>query len=91
MLNVKNKEAVNTNFKVTGLTRLGIKPKSTAPEADALSTRPFELYYEWNEDDYIIESSGAGCTLSDFVSLLGHYKIQRDKNSYAKKCRTLPT
>ena len=30
------KQAVNTNFKVTGLTRLGIKPKFTAPEADAL-------------------------------------------------------
>ena len=26
-----------------GLTRLGIKPKSTAPEADALTTRPSEL------------------------------------------------
>ena len=35
--------AVNTNFKVIGLTRLGIKPKSTAPKADALTTRPFEL------------------------------------------------
>ena len=30
---------MNTNFKVIGLTRLGIKPKSTAPEADALTTR----------------------------------------------------
>ena len=29
---------MNTNFKVIGLTRLGIKPKSTAPEADALTT-----------------------------------------------------
>ena len=27
----------------TGLTRIGIKPKSTAPEANALATRPFEL------------------------------------------------
>ena len=36
-------EAVNTNFKVIGLTRLGIKPKFTAPEADALTTRPSEL------------------------------------------------
>ena len=36
-------EAVNINFKVIGLTRLGIKPKSTAPEADALITRPSEL------------------------------------------------
>ena len=36
-------EAVNTNFKVIGLIRLGIKPKSTAPDADALTTRPSEL------------------------------------------------
>ena len=36
-------EAVNTNFKFIGLTRLGIKTQSTALEADALSTRPSEL------------------------------------------------
>ena len=42
MLSVKQ-ETVNTNFKVIGLTRLGIKPKSTAPEADALTTRTSEL------------------------------------------------
>ena len=34
---------MNTNFKVIGLTRLGIKPESTAPEADALTTWPSEL------------------------------------------------
>ena len=33
---------MNTNFEVIGLTRLRIKPKSTAPEADALTTRPSE-------------------------------------------------
>ena len=37
------RKLVNTNFKVIGLTRLGIKPKSTAPEVDALTTRPSEL------------------------------------------------
>ena len=31
------------NFKVIGLTRLGIKPESTAPEADAVTTRSSEL------------------------------------------------
>ena len=36
---------MNINFKVIGLTRLGIKPESTAPEADALTTRPSELYF----------------------------------------------
>ena len=36
---------MNTSFKVIGLTRLGIKPKSTAPEADAHTTRPSELLY----------------------------------------------
>ena len=34
---------MSSNFKVIGLTRLGIKPKSTAPEANALTTRPSEL------------------------------------------------
>ena len=28
---------MNTDFKVTGLTRPGIKPESAAPEADALT------------------------------------------------------
>ena len=37
------RQAVNSNFKV-GLTRLGIKPESTATEADALTARPFELF-----------------------------------------------
>ena len=34
---------MNSNFKVIGLTRLGIKSKSTAREADARTTRPSEL------------------------------------------------
>ena len=34
---------MNTNVIVIGLTRLGIKPKFTAPEANALTTRPSEL------------------------------------------------
>ena len=36
-------EAVNINFIVVGVTRLGIKPEATAPEADALFTRPYDL------------------------------------------------
>ena len=43
MLNVKQ-EAVNTNFQVIGLTQLGIKPKSTAPKVNALTTPPSELF-----------------------------------------------
>ena len=34
---------MNTNFKVVGLSRLGINPKSTASEEDAFTTRPFKL------------------------------------------------
>ena len=34
---------MHTNFKVIGLTRLGINPESTVLEADALTTRPSEL------------------------------------------------
>ena len=42
MLSVKQ-GSLYTNFQVIGLTRLGNEPESTAPEADALSTRPSEL------------------------------------------------
>ena len=34
---------MNTNCKVIGLTVLGIKPESTAPEADALTSRSSAL------------------------------------------------
>ena len=34
---------MNTNVKVIGLTRLGIKPKSTVFEEDALTTRSSEI------------------------------------------------
>ena len=37
-----SREAVNTKFTAIGLTQLGIKRKSTAPEADALTTRASE-------------------------------------------------
>ena len=36
---------MNTNFKVIGLTRVGIKPKFTVAEADALITQPSELLF----------------------------------------------
>ena len=35
---------MNTKFKVIGLTRLGIKPEFTAPEADAFNSWPSELF-----------------------------------------------
>ena len=35
---------MNTNFKVIGLTRLGIKHKSTDSEADVLTSWPSELW-----------------------------------------------
>ena len=35
---------MKANFKVIGLTRLGIKPEYTAPEADALVTLQSELF-----------------------------------------------
>ena len=34
---------MNTNFKVVDSTGLGIKPKSSAPQATALFNPPFEL------------------------------------------------
>ena len=42
MLSVRQ-GSVNTNFIIIALTRLGIKPKSTAPEADGLTTRLSKL------------------------------------------------
>ena len=46
---------MNTNFKVIGLTRLGIKPKFTATEADALTTRPSNLFKsaKWRRSVYL--------------------------------------
>ena len=40
----RSREATNINFIVIGSTRLEIKLKSTAPKADALTTRPSELF-----------------------------------------------
>ena len=34
---------MNTNLKVNGLARLGIKPESATKEADAFTIRPLEL------------------------------------------------
>ena len=39
---------MDTNFKVIGLTRLGFKPESAAPKADALTNRSSELSYQVN-------------------------------------------
>ena len=55
---------MNANFKVIGLTRLGIKPKSTAPEANALTTRPSELLENKPASslivgEYILEKPGS--------------------------------
>ena len=40
----QEREAVSTNFTVIGLTPFGIKPKFTAPEADAPTTESSEHY-----------------------------------------------
>ena len=37
---------MNTNFRVVGLTRLGIKLESTVSEAGALTTRTSELLFQ---------------------------------------------
>ena len=41
---------MNINFIITGLTRLGIKPESTATDACALAIRPSELFKVFNRD-----------------------------------------
>ena len=44
MRNVKQESCEHRYCKVIGLTRRGIKPESTASKADALTTRPSELF-----------------------------------------------
>ena len=45
MLSVKKGNCeYQLNFQVIALTRLGIKPESTAPETDALTNGLFELF-----------------------------------------------
>ena len=41
---MSRREAVNTIFKVFGLTGVGVEPKSTVSVADVLSTRPLTGY-----------------------------------------------
>ena len=45
---------MNTNFKVIGLTQLGIKPESTVPKADALTTWPSELFYSIDNTNIVM-------------------------------------
>ena len=47
---LSSREAEDTDFKVIGLTRLGIKPKSAASKAYALTTRLSELFVKKNEN-----------------------------------------
>ena len=48
---------MNTNFKVIGLTRLGIKPKFTTLEVDALTTQPSDLFASClNWSDFLLWS-----------------------------------
>ena len=51
---------MNTNFKVIGLTRLGIKPDSAAPEADDRTTRSFEQLIKLTGLEPNIASNGGG-------------------------------
>ena len=44
---------MNINFKVIGLTRLGIKPESAAPEADAFITPTSELLFHYFSKTYV--------------------------------------
>ena len=58
---------MNTNFKVIGLTRLGIKLESVAPEADALTTRPSELlsFGSVFKTRFVIENCSVSAVVKD--------------------------
>ena len=49
-----------TNFKVIGLTRLGIKSVSTAPETNVLTTRPSEFLPEYQDFVTFCLNNGLG-------------------------------
>ena len=57
---------MNTNFKVIGLTRLGIKPMSTAAEADAVTTRPSELFKLPSGGEAFIQVSECAFAITQF-------------------------
>ena len=65
-------EAVNTNFTVIGLTRLGIKPKSTAPEADALTIRISELVMTESKNSLLLLLKSGAKRVGNW----GRYKLQ---------------
>ena len=77
---------MNTNFKVIGLTRLGIKPKFTAPEADALTTWPSELFlnplgFVTSSQQCMLHSQAIAAAL--FIPYVSVH--QRKINKYVKK------
>ena len=81
---------MNTSFKVIGLTRLGIKPKSTAPEADACTTRPAELLNvlisnEMNRYEEVYDKVSSSETRSDESGKNGTVLL----NAVADVCATL--
>ena len=59
---------MNTNFKVIGLTRHGSKPKSTAAEADALTTGPSELKKMMRIVQQLIELKFRNFRLNETIS-----------------------
>ena len=64
---------MNTNFKVIGLTRLGIKPESTAQETDA-------LFYTLKNEDVCIGCLRAQCWLFNHIMFIHksfYMEIQR--------------
>ena len=65
-LMLRSREAVNTNFKVIGLTRLGIKPMSTAAEAYALTTRPSDLFKLPSGGEAFIQVSECAFAITQF-------------------------
>ena len=89
---------MNTNFKVLGLIRLGIKPEFTAPEAGALTTRTSELleslrqvYLLWRWKGHLRGSlvlawwTGGRKPLSEFaISLSRDGRIIEKKKSSAQ-------
>ena len=58
---------MNTNFNVISLARLKIKPRSTAPKADALTTRPWDTREETLPDTGTVPVSSVGRAISAYT------------------------
>ena len=67
---------MNTNFKVIGLTRFGIKTESRATEADVFTFRPLEML------SYALRSAGVTAAILDPLNHFDSDNAVKGKKRY---------